>query len=283
MSVEVMSVVWKLDLPQNKKLVLLAIADHANDDGIAWPSQGRIAWKTGYKRRNIKRILDELIEDGLLQVMRVGRGRGNSTVHQLTLENAPQLPEYNADDYYVPFKEKVTPLTSNTVKGVIPDEKVQSEVIKGAIANTPEPSFEPSFEPSYSASKSDADLGVISAGEVIDPPRAISASKGNSKNEIRGNLEQYFAEISNIPLPKRETERQRKAAGELWWGPLREILDMTNWDPEQAKGLIRESYKALKAPENKLNVSSPKSILKTAISLHADGRVGANGRRIIRV
>jgi len=144
MSVEMMSQCWKLDLPQNKKLVLLAIADHANDEGIAWPSQGRIAWKTGYKRRNIKYILDSLVEDGYLTILRIGNGRKNSTVHQLTLENAPRLPEYNADDYYVPFKERVQP----DVKGATGGKRVQPVVEKGAIAVAPEPSLEPSIEPS---------------------------------------------------------------------------------------------------------------------------------------
>ena len=222
MAVEVMSKVWKLDLPQNKKLVLLAIADHANDEGIAWPSQGRIAWKTGYKRRNIKRILDELIEDGLLRIMRAGRGRGNSTVHKLTLENAKQLPEYNADDYYTPFKEKVTPLTPNNTKGAFPDEKVHSEVIKGVTANAPEPSLEPSLEPSFSASKSDAVPGAIPTDEVIDPPLKIfrttsstgekpPARKPTKKKEITKNngktdprtkpLLKEFEKLLGYPLP----------------------------------------------------------------------------------
>ena len=275
MSVEVMSAVWRLDLPQNKKLVLLAIADHANDDGIAWPSQGRIAWKTGYKRRNIKRILDELIEDGFLTVMRLGRGRGNSTVHQLTLQNAPRLSEYNADDYYVPFKEKVSVATPNGVKGALGGEKVHSEVIKGVLANAPEPSLEPSLEPSYSASKSDADPGVISAGEVIDLPKAKTPSKDNGKNKLRGDLEQYFAEISNIPLPKCETKTQKTKAAVRWWNPLAEILEMTDWNLTQAQSLVNTAYKQMKKDE--LTIAAPQSILSVAISLHADGRVGTNG------
>lgn len=33
MSVKQMALVWDLDLPPNKRLVLLAYADHADDDG----------------------------------------------------------------------------------------------------------------------------------------------------------------------------------------------------------------------------------------------------------
>ena len=273
MSVEVMSAVWRLDLPQNKKLVLLAIADHANDDGIAWPSQGRIAWKTGYKRRNIKRILDELIEDGFLTVMRLGRGRGNSTVHQLTLQNAPRLSEYNADDYYVPFKERVSVATPNGIKGALGGEKVHSGVIKGVLANAPEPSLEPSLEPSSPAGGK--------APPAEPPPKARTTSKDNSKNKIRGDLEQYFAEISNIPLPKCETKTQKTKAAVRWWNPLAEILEMTDWNLTQAQSLVNTAYKQMKKDD--LTIAAPQSILSVAISLHADGRVGANGKRTIQV
>ncbi|WP_373885605.1 helix-turn-helix domain-containing protein [Snodgrassella alvi] len=33
-----MAKAWELDLSQGEKLVLLALCDHANDDGICYPS-----------------------------------------------------------------------------------------------------------------------------------------------------------------------------------------------------------------------------------------------------
>jgi len=252
MSVEMMSQCWRLDLPQNKKLVLLAIADHANDEGIAWPSQGRIAWKTGYSRRNIKRILDELVDDGYLKVLRIGRGRGTSSVHQLTLDEAPELPKYNADDYYIPFKQKVTPATPNTVKGDITGKKVTSATIKGDIAVSPEPSIEPSIE-----------LPSPKSGEDAPPP----ASKPNGKNQARSELEDHFCFITGIPKPKDTTTAQRKAAGVRWWNPLRDILDVVGWDIFQAKRLVDNTYGQMRADE--LTIATPQSILSVAVSLAA--------------
>ncbi|QIN79627.1 hypothetical protein GBA65_15075 [Rubrobacter marinus] len=64
MSVQQMSLVWGLDLPPNQKLVLLAYADHADDDGEhVYPSLGRVALKTGYSRDQVRRVTREL-EDG---------------------------------------------------------------------------------------------------------------------------------------------------------------------------------------------------------------------------
>jgi hypothetical protein len=44
MSIKIMAAVWELNLPQNQKLVLLALADHADDRGTCYPSVARIAF-----------------------------------------------------------------------------------------------------------------------------------------------------------------------------------------------------------------------------------------------
>ena len=204
MSVEIMSQCWKLDLPQNKKLVLLAIADHANDEGIAWPSQGRIAWKTGYKRRNIKYILDSLVEDGYLTILRIGNGRKNSTVHQLTLENAPRLPEYNADDYYVPFKERVQP----DVKGATGGKRVQPVVEKGAIAVAPEPSLEPSIEPSIHSNEEKASSLPSGKASLPEPP-AKTKTPRKKKSDTDPRVKPLLVEFEKLvgyPLPNYKQE-----------------------------------------------------------------------------
>lgn len=68
MSVQTMSVVWGMDLPANLKFVLLAMADHANEDGEGMcPSAGRIAHKCGLSDRQVRRIIEQLIARGLLR------------------------------------------------------------------------------------------------------------------------------------------------------------------------------------------------------------------------
>lgn len=71
MSVRVMSWVWDQDIPPNIKIVLLAIADCADDDGgNAYPSQETLARKTGYSTRQVKRIVEQLVA---LNVLSVGK------------------------------------------------------------------------------------------------------------------------------------------------------------------------------------------------------------------
>lgn len=62
-----MSLVWKTDIgPATKRLVLLALADAANDDGVCWPSIGTLAQKSGASRRRTEEVLAELDGDGVI-------------------------------------------------------------------------------------------------------------------------------------------------------------------------------------------------------------------------
>jgi Helix-turn-helix domain len=62
MSIRLMSQVWE-DVrirSQAELLVLLALADHARDDGLCWPSMRTIAAKARIEERSAQRILRRL-------------------------------------------------------------------------------------------------------------------------------------------------------------------------------------------------------------------------------
>jgi hypothetical protein len=66
MSVRVMTLVWDAELPPMEKLVLLALADCANDEGHCWPSATTIKRKSGQGERTVRRCLQSLIKKGHL-------------------------------------------------------------------------------------------------------------------------------------------------------------------------------------------------------------------------
>ena len=69
MSIRIMAQVWELDLPPTDKLVLLAIADHASDDGTdSWPSMDTLARKASVSTRQVRRITRRLEEAGWITV-----------------------------------------------------------------------------------------------------------------------------------------------------------------------------------------------------------------------
>ena len=88
MSVRQSELAWELDLSSNIKFILLELADHADPDGRhVFPSQRFIARRTGYSVRQIRRILHELEELGLIEpVAHRKGGRGMATEYDLHLD-----------------------------------------------------------------------------------------------------------------------------------------------------------------------------------------------------
>lgn len=61
-----MTLVWGLDLPDSEKIVLLALADCANDEGLAWPSMASLSRKCSKSERTCQGVIKSLVTKGLL-------------------------------------------------------------------------------------------------------------------------------------------------------------------------------------------------------------------------
>lgn len=60
---------WKQKCPDaGTKLVLLKLADYADDEGICWPAQKTIADQTGLPRESVCRAVKRLAEQGFLSI-----------------------------------------------------------------------------------------------------------------------------------------------------------------------------------------------------------------------
>lgn len=66
MSIHISSAAWSLRLDAGPKLVMLSLADQANDEGVCWPSLGNISRRTGMSERSVQRHLQELEAAGHL-------------------------------------------------------------------------------------------------------------------------------------------------------------------------------------------------------------------------
>ena len=78
---------WGLtDLDQSQTLVLLALADAANDEGVCWPSQAEIGRKARLKDRAVRNQIRSLEAAGLLSVSRRATPQGRKTnVYRLNI------------------------------------------------------------------------------------------------------------------------------------------------------------------------------------------------------
>jgi len=77
MSIKIMTAVWdREDLSSTQKLVLLALADWANDEGLCWPSIERVAKKSSLKKRAVQLAIRSLEEMQFIRREEV-IGKGN--------------------------------------------------------------------------------------------------------------------------------------------------------------------------------------------------------------
>lgn len=80
MSISFMALAWKADIPSGRKLVLLSLCDHANNEGECFPSVEAIAHKCSMGQRTVQQHIGELESAGIL-VRRFRQGR--STLYRL--------------------------------------------------------------------------------------------------------------------------------------------------------------------------------------------------------
>ena len=176
MSIKIMQWVWD-DGPQEatELLVLLAMADIADDEGLCWPSIARIARKCRMSDRNARRIIRRL-EDGGWLLTREQRGRNQTNRYTI------QKPDKKIGQIVRADKCDTENRTNATVK---PDTAMSAEPSRTV-------SIEPSLfmcaeeEPSSSQKKTDTTEEAFAAFWKIYPrkvkkPSALKAFKAALK------------------------------------------------------------------------------------------------------
>ena len=66
-NMSIKAITWAFEqknITAHEKLVLIALADHANDHGVCWPGQEGLSEKCCISRQSICRILGDLEKDG---------------------------------------------------------------------------------------------------------------------------------------------------------------------------------------------------------------------------
>lgn len=159
MSVRVMSWVWDHSRAEGiDRLILLAIADCANDEGTeAWPSVPTLMRKARVTRRTVQRALASLIELGELDVD-YNAGRGGSNKYRILM----------ADPRQNDARASVTPRQNDAPSRVSETPSPRQADATPRVSVTPEPSLEPSSEPSEEPSP--PLLVVVGAVGKLDSP-----------------------------------------------------------------------------------------------------------------
>jgi hypothetical protein len=101
MSTHYLSVCWKIELQPSPKLVLISLADQANDDGVCWPSVRTIGRRTGLSPRRIsywigwlekKKLLRRKIRAGHSSLLELTPAAGSTMSPATPLPSAAPTP-----------------------------------------------------------------------------------------------------------------------------------------------------------------------------------------------
>lgn len=249
MSVYVTRYVWEHSrVSGTKLLVLLALADFATDEGLAWPSIEALAQKARISVRNAQYILRELEEAGEIEITR-NAGRGKTNLYRIVCEKVQGLAPFEGERVQevapfpvdggiekvqpiAPFEEKVqevspfeeekvqdtAPFTANgdgeKVQPVAPfrEKKVQSGA-KKVQTIAPGTIIEPSIEPP----SRDGAASVDAAPPSRSPPKSSGKKRGTGKDREFQRVFMALARVCvldhrlNAPKIGRFAQRLRKA------------------------------------------------------------------------
>lgn len=174
MSVKLMSAAWDMDLPMGQKMLLLALCDHANDDGVCYPSQEKLAQKCSMGERTVISHIQWLERHGIVsRERRQNTQRRKSDLYQITLGNYTHEPANSAPANSAPAKFSPEPANF-----------APSEPANFAPSYKEEPSvFNHQIEPSGIGS------GIAAAPEteILEAETPKSAKQKTADEKIRAN------------------------------------------------------------------------------------------------
>ena len=100
---------WKQDVSPTDKLVLLALADHSDDDGQCWPGTAGISRKCHISQRTVFNSLARLESFNMVQRQHRKNGQGGltSNLYQLTLPPLLNQIQYPPEPASVPLLNDV--------------------------------------------------------------------------------------------------------------------------------------------------------------------------------
>lgn len=186
MSIAAMVWAFEQKIPDAQtKLILLALCDHANGDGICWPSQEGLADKASCSVDTVQRHLQQLVDLGFLRCRRRPR---RTTIYMLSLGKKRMKPQIAVSDH-----KMLKPQTQD----------VEAALLRYKPSIDSKPSIEEdSNAPTARASPLRAEL-FEDAEPVDEPPKAKLFRKGKTALVSLGLSEQRSGAVIGQWLKQR--------------------------------------------------------------------------------
>jgi len=140
MSIKIMSQVWEnADVADTDLLLLLAMADFANDDYTCWPSIETLAKRIRKTTRSVTRSVNSLEQKGFIEVLVRGAGRQSSR-YKILVSAVKDKQESRGDNL-----SPVTPMSPQHRQPCHPSP--DTGVTSALTPMSTDPLIEPSIEP----------------------------------------------------------------------------------------------------------------------------------------
>lgn len=217
MSGKLMGEVFALKLSEKERLILLALADHAKDDGTgARLGIKRICWKTDFGARTVERYLSRLRKAGIIE--KVGGGGHNLAVeYKINLSAGEKKPPFGANNE-----------SESTANHLAAESEPAKDDSAANVVADEQPIFEP--ENNHSAAKTG----------IIQPPKsahsAATALAAQPNNRIkplplpakRRALDFPEARKSEVVSNTRARETAEANQNKIFANSIRETADAQN-------------------------------------------------------
>lgn len=191
MSVKQMGMVWEHEFDRAEQAVMLALTDHADHDGGSiYPSMAKVAWKTGYSRRQVIRVVSRLRKKGILvMVQKADPVRYTPTKYRIDWTKADLKEPFRiaSDTMSLGSSDMVSPDDTSVTRLVTPRHRTSDK------ATSPRTIIQPSIQPS-----------------IVD------------ENENEPELVTLFRELTGFTPPHFSTD----AYQDKWLRPCQSMSDM---------------------------------------------------------
>lgn len=265
MSIKIMSAIFETefrDLPLGEdermakasslKIVMLAIADHANDEGEAYPGFNRLILKTSLSRQGLTDVLKALRHNGVVSVSDE-KSKLGSNLYQIELDCFPKIADKTDKRLVVKWLDQSSGFTDGSqvaLQEVVKplDHNHQLTTIKPSLALQPN-----TFKPQGIEQKIFAGLPVEESDlDTFTPKVKDAANLLDMACHGGGVLAEAFMIARLLIIPESKIKGNRKAA--------REMLDM-GVKPEHVTQAVKD------LTSKGMTVTDLFSVTKTSIDL----------------
>jgi len=199
-SFQAMAAAVDVDLPGNKKCLLMMMANYADEYGFCYPSVSTLALDAGVSERSVQNYLAEFAEKGIIEIRtrKTQSGSTSSNLYRLMLHNAPQIvrtrkARNNGGANTAPYPANGdTGGCNDCGEGVQPFPNGGATVAPKPIT---EPTKEPVIEPVDDADASSSDE------QATDHADRLASASTEAEDPFLSNLSNLFNPEPSETLP----------------------------------------------------------------------------------